>query len=464
MLKVKVLIVDDIEDNRAVLSNICKKIGDLEIIEATNGEEAVEICEKEQPHIVLMDMLMPIMDGSVATKLIKESFPSTIIIIVTAVIDSKTEEIMIKSGATAYFTKPIDRELIRFKLKNYISLINHKKVDFRSQSNKNAVNPFSRDIRSFKTIFQIENGEDLMDFGIWILAWFNGRDASLMYSVDVFIGFLYTNIQTKIKNNESITVIIEENFDELFLSIVMDSEILLITPEHTCFTMIQESIIVRDNTMYVHLNLQTLRDCLKTKVQNDHNIRQSIAIGIQELKQTYKPADKIRAISENERSILRKSFGEKTSATTYISDIGGDVLEEIGALESADFEWNEKLNFLSNKPEAETLISFVDLVMKKYIHAIGNLFEFASLSHALDSLGEFIKKECNTIIENNKTAHLIELLSHLGGDLSSWRMHIFVKQDAKDIHYLDSSFFSSCMQIESIVSQKTVEHDDLELF
>jgi hypothetical protein len=55
---------------------------------------------------------------------------------------------------------------------------------------------------------------------------------------------------------------------------------------------------------------------------------------------------------------------------------------------------------------------------------------------------------------------MIMFFEHLGEDLTSWREHIFILQDTEDIHYLDSSFFSSCMQIEGIIGNKEVSGDD----
>ena len=58
------------------------------------------------------------------------------------------------------------------------------------------------------------------------------------------------------------------------------------------------------------------------------------------------------------------------------------------------------------------------------------------------------------------------LMLHLLHDLSTWRDNIFVKQEANDIHYLDSSLLSSALQIETIFANKEVEEDDdsFELF
>jgi len=69
--EINILITDDIEDNRLVLKTICKKFKDVKIFEASNGLEAVEIVESEDIGIVLMDVMMPFMDGFEASKIIK---------------------------------------------------------------------------------------------------------------------------------------------------------------------------------------------------------------------------------------------------------------------------------------------------------------------------------------------------------------------------------------------------------
>lgn len=99
--------------------------------------------------------------------------------------------------------------------------------------------------------------------------------------------------------------------------------------------------------------------------------------------------------------------------------------------------------------------------MEVYAKAIGNLTEFRALSYALSSLALFIKEHADAILsKRSKLNTLVMLIEHLGSDLTSWREHIFTFQDAADIHYLDSSFFSSCMQIEQIVGNKVIMTDD----
>lgn len=174
------------------------------------------------------------------------------------------------------------------------------------------------------------------------------------------------------------------------------------------------------------------------------------------------PSDKeTRAIDAKEQGLLRQSFVHKTSAVDYIREIGGDVLDEIRDLESLDNEWIEKLHVLDAEPTIENIRNFADNVLGTYVRAINNLFEFTALAYALSSLGTFMKEHAPTIIgDSKKLKTLVMLTEHLGNDLTSWREHIFSLQDAADIHYLDSSFFSSCMQIEQIVGNKEIETDD----
>ncbi|MDD3598058.1 MAG: hypothetical protein PHE23_16740, partial [Sulfuricurvum sp.] len=149
-------------------------------------------------------------------------------------------------------------------------------------------------------------------------------------------------------------------------------------------------------------------------------------------------------------------------------DIGGDVLDEIRDLESLDEEWREKLHIFEAEPTIDNLRDFADGVLGIYVRGINNLFEFTALAYALSSLGAFLKENADAVIQDAaKVKTLVMLLEYLGSDLASWREHIFSLQDTADIHYLDSSFFSSCMQIEGIVGNKelAVEDDnDMEFF
>lgn len=72
----RVLVVDDYDDLRSLIVIFLNLYSSFQVVgEAVNGNEAVQMVEQLKPEIVLMDYMMPIMDGLAATRLIKEQYP-----------------------------------------------------------------------------------------------------------------------------------------------------------------------------------------------------------------------------------------------------------------------------------------------------------------------------------------------------------------------------------------------------
>lgn len=102
----KILIVDDdalIRDSLKILLGLEE---DIEIVgTASNGQEAFELVREKAPDIVLMDIRMPIMDGVLGTKLIKESFKEVKVVILTTFKDDAYIKEAMKNGAEGYILK-----------------------------------------------------------------------------------------------------------------------------------------------------------------------------------------------------------------------------------------------------------------------------------------------------------------------------------------------------------------------
>jgi CheY-like chemotaxis protein len=460
----KLLIVDDIEDNRLILKAICRKMKDFEIQEACDGLEAVEIAGEWHPHIILMDVMMPRLDGFQASKLIKERYPETIIMVVTAVMDPHMEENMASIGVAAYIHKPIDKDLIRFKLQSFGALLRSRKGNYIPLSKKEALNPFNSDIRNLKTIYDIVEPDDMMDFGMWILVRCEEKMAASCTKIDAALGLFYELMRHGTRNGQSLSIIIEESFEELYVTMKFEE---IIEPKPKAIGLLSEmgnDCIVRENVVCVRLHLHhEVRGLAEKKVLSPCIISEVVTKEEPPILAVCEPevVKEVRVMQSGEKEMLRQSFVNKTTAVEYVCDIGGDVLDEIRDLVSLDEEWKEKLLFLEEEPVAENIRSFVDNVLRVYVHAINNLFEFTALGYALSTLGSFLKDNADMIISDpKKLKTMIMLMDHMGSDLASWREHIFGLQDAGDIHYLDSSFFSSCMQIEGIISEKDVHTDD----
>ena len=105
----KVLIVDDDNGIRKLLGRFLEREG-YTAIEAENGLEGVETAKKEQPDLIIMDVMMPQMDGLTAARLIKFYKPlsEVPIIFLTAKDADKEIELAEATRAEAYITKPFD--------------------------------------------------------------------------------------------------------------------------------------------------------------------------------------------------------------------------------------------------------------------------------------------------------------------------------------------------------------------
>jgi two-component system, NarL family, response regulator LiaR len=112
---IRVLLVDDHMVVRRGLSTVLAVYDDLKLVgEARDGEEALKLCEQLQPDIVLMDMLMPKMDGVTATRIIKERWSQIQVIALTSFKEKEYVEGALKVGAKGYLLKDVSAdELVR---------------------------------------------------------------------------------------------------------------------------------------------------------------------------------------------------------------------------------------------------------------------------------------------------------------------------------------------------------------
>ena len=105
----KILVVEDNEDNRRILVYRLKKIGQFDIREATNGQEAIDAVKADPPDLIFMDLKMPVMDGWEATKRIRqmEGGSAVRIIALTAQAMAGDEEKALAIGCDDYLAKPV---------------------------------------------------------------------------------------------------------------------------------------------------------------------------------------------------------------------------------------------------------------------------------------------------------------------------------------------------------------------
>jgi len=105
---IKVIIVDDHAVVRSGLSAFLMVFDDLDFVgEAASGEEAVRLCNSLNPDVVLMDLVMPGMDGATATQAIRENCPETQVIALTSFKEDDLVQRTLRAGAIGYLLKNV---------------------------------------------------------------------------------------------------------------------------------------------------------------------------------------------------------------------------------------------------------------------------------------------------------------------------------------------------------------------
>jgi NarL family two-component system response regulator LiaR len=106
--RIRVFIVDDHEIVRSGLAAFLRVARDLELVgEAGTGEEGVRVCERVQPDVVLMDMVMPGMDGVAATRELRERCPRSRVIALTSFPEEDLVRRALTAGASGYLLKNV---------------------------------------------------------------------------------------------------------------------------------------------------------------------------------------------------------------------------------------------------------------------------------------------------------------------------------------------------------------------
>ncbi|MBX3326414.1 MAG: sigma-54-dependent Fis family transcriptional regulator [Nitrospira sp.] len=113
----KILVVDDEQSLREVLSIMLKRAG-YAVTGATDGEEAVELLQKEIFDLVITDLRMPKVDGMEVLKAVKSASPETVVLIITAFASADSAVEAMKQGAYDYLTKPFQVDEVQLIIRN----------------------------------------------------------------------------------------------------------------------------------------------------------------------------------------------------------------------------------------------------------------------------------------------------------------------------------------------------------
>ncbi|HLE37299.1 MAG TPA: response regulator transcription factor [Candidatus Acidoferrales bacterium] len=108
---IRVMLVDDHAMVRRGLATFLKVVDDLQLVgEAESGEAAIQLCAEVSPDVILMDMVLPMMDGATATRAIRQQFPQVQVIALTSFKDGDLVKNALEAGAIAYLLKDVSAD------------------------------------------------------------------------------------------------------------------------------------------------------------------------------------------------------------------------------------------------------------------------------------------------------------------------------------------------------------------
>lgn len=426
----KILIVDDNDNNRLTLNLLLEEVEGIEIQEAEDGQVAVEMCVKNHFDLIFMDIMMPNLDGFEATRYIKQVDKKTMIIALSALDDETSKHKMLALGAEDYLTKPLYSEHFLQRVKQYLRIIEFRHQELRK--NQRAINPFNSRVFHRTITFRIDSEEALSEFwDYWLNAPKNIIDLS--DCVRLFFGFC---LWLTHRDFES-TIVVEENEDKLFMML------LHVRP----------------------LKSAVIKNILLKHFSNAKYILSQDMLSIQLDKGRIEEKLSVSGLSEEAQKILSKTHDDVLSAQDYVQSTAISLMPKIDALEALNEETDSAILAFEKEPNKHHLAIIYEN-LQEYADVLAELMAFEHLGFAVQTLINFLSTLTEDQFESEKIKRLSTMLFSLLSDLAAWRENVFITQVARDIHYLDSSLLSSCLQIEAIFEEKgsVTDDDEIEFF
>jgi YesN/AraC family two-component response regulator len=480
----KLLYVEDEASIREQFYNVYTKLFE-EVVVANDGEAGLEAYFKLKPDIVISDIRMPIMDGLEMAGHIKQDNPDVQIILTTAHNDGDFLLRAIDAGIDKYVLKPVDKDKLIAALISCCRHINDKKaaerlklLEIQEQINQKTTGMVS------KIIDVVPNAVVLLENEKIIYA----NKAFCMLAGDDFLEKLNKN-SAKIEDIFDVYTDLCDNDNrevctyKAEVSSKKGRKIYQICKAevHIAETSGKQTIYVFSDITrleYQKMKLKQYSEHLEEFFYNKLKQEQSKALAflsheevVAQVGITEKVATDMVSIDgkiaktfgEQELKVLRKSRLDKLSSADFMKEVGTDISEALEDLQESDHDLEEQILFIGF-PAEQNDINGVGVKLAKYASIINQMIDFGDLAIAVQTLSEFILGLSAADVDEKKFKQLNMFLTNIKDDLRNWRLTNFIEQSSENIHYLDASLMSSCLQLQMVFMPKPeVEDDDDDL-
>ncbi|WP_162139885.1 response regulator [Limisalsivibrio acetivorans] len=474
MRDINILIVEDNLESRILLKRVCGKFSAVSVYEAENGLSGVRIAEETRPDIVLMDYMMPEMDGLQATKRICSLYTDAAVIVITADTTEETEARLLDAGAITYLNKPVRVAKVSNIIKNFIELIrNREEGDLPKESEFESLK---------KRLFRIKSHEGLVSFTTFLSKVFHesglkkGRSFLSVFNLlyDYFDRIISADMSVEaavLYDERNLVVIlpdVAESFSKLtssaFYSLVKDNVErvgddvrITVTREHEESLPPVEPVAPSEEKV----------DKTEEHVQEEEPVQEEPPVYEEPKPDAEFVSNKSAfddTLEESRAKLLRRTHTTAKSAAEYVASLPEEVLLDIEVLEEqSDALYTAIYNFegSSSREELGNIIN----VLLSYSKVINYLKEFAGIGLSLADLASFLDSLNPDELSADDKSKLVLLLFELESDIAAWRTNIFIDREARDIHYLDSSLYSTSLQLQMVFGGGSGgDEDDIEFF
>ncbi len=190
---IRVMLVDDHNVVRSGLATFLKAYEDLELVgEAKNGLEAVHFCHQNKPDVILMDLMMPEMDGIAATRAILADYPDIKIIAMTSFEDEQLVHGVLAAGAISYLLKNVTSDELVKAIRDAVSgqsTLSPEAAKVLVQATRPTKQPFDalteREMEVLKLVVQGQSNQQIADAMIISLATVKAHISNILSKLQV---------------------------------------------------------------------------------------------------------------------------------------------------------------------------------------------------------------------------------------------------------------------------------------
>lgn len=467
--KYTVLYVEDDKTTQKTMENILVMLFKKVVI-ASNGQEGYEKYKSKSIDLIISDISMPLMSGIEMAKEIRQINKHIPIILFTAFNDKQNLFDAIHVGIDKYINKPINQENFFSALENVLQRLEDEQMAKAYQQellekkiNEVALDTLKKTTQIYPNPTFIYKNNNL---------YFINKAAVELCQFDTLDEFSDDNhiIEKKIIPKEGF---LNSFFD--YNSLHTEKNKIFwktISGRHKIFLLNKQ--VVDDLQVYslsditrVEYEKQKNRYLLDYLFETLNRIRRKKDYPEKSIFEETIEANKPKVQNEKSYDDLRLESmhgSYKESAKEYIQTLNDNILEELAEMEELESDLTTKIENLYDDLTLEDIHTY-GLLINQYAKIVSSLVEFEDLSFSLEKIGTFLASLEDLEFNKNK---LVIILASIQEDLKYWRNNIFVNQETQDIHYLDASLLSSCLQIENEfvnkINNTNDNDDDLEFF